>query len=53
MARYTVLRNFRADDDKEGNQRPARKKGTEVELVGSEEKFAKAAKAVTKIKIDD
>ena len=53
MALYTVLRNFRADDDKEGKQRPQRKKGDEVDLKGDEEKFARAAKLVKKIKADD
>ena len=53
MALYTVLRSFRAEDDKDGNQRPQRRKGTEVDLKGSEEKFAKAAKLVKKIKTND
>lgn len=53
MAKYLVLRNFRADDDKDGNHRPQRKRGTEVDLVGGEEKYAKSAKAVKKIKADD
>ncbi len=48
MAKYNVLKGFRADD-KDGVKCPTRQKGTVVELSGDELKFAKSKKCVSAV----